>query len=25
LLLAILHYNNIFWLKRITKTKILNQ
>jgi len=25
LLLAILHYNNLFWLKRITKTKILNQ
>ena len=25
LLLAILHYNNIFWLKQITKTKIINQ
>jgi len=23
LLLALLHYNNIFWLKHITKTKIL--
>ena len=25
LLLAVLHYNNIFWLKKITKTKLLNQ
>lgn len=25
LLLALLHYNNIFWLKFITKTKILKQ
>lgn len=25
LLLALLHYNNIFWLKHITKTKILKQ
>ena len=24
LLLAILHYNNIFWLKYLTKSKILN-
>lgn len=24
LLLAILHYNNIFWLNRLTKSKILN-
>ncbi|WP_411768676.1 hypothetical protein [Winogradskyella sp. A3E31] len=25
LLLAVLHYNNIFWLKQLTKTKIQNQ
>ncbi len=24
-LLAILHYNNIFWLRQILKTKIINQ
>ena len=25
LLLAVMHYNNIFWLRYLTKTKLLNQ